>query len=243
MSIDWKTPPFFWPSRQTAIALIVIFGLLFIAITLVFRPEVPDSDILKLLLGALIGWGAAIVQFDFGSSKGSEKKDDFIMSPPTPSKPDEPVPPITPAAPTVTKLSIALIACLLASMILTPAFAQNKLPTPTSLLNRFDQVQVEDLTVALAYAKADEDRAAISCYEEWLSQVQKIAKIRADNPDPTGPQVITAFQKARGLIRRLDTSSPLRMACAALAADAKQDVKQFLSSIVTGVAVKAFLPF
>lgn len=89
--MEQPTTPFWWPTRQTAIGLIVILAIIFIAITLVFRPNTPDSDILKLLLGALIGWGGAIIQFDYGSSKGSEKKDDFIMTSPTPSKPDAPV--------------------------------------------------------------------------------------------------------------------------------------------------------
>lgn len=110
------------------------------------------------------------------------------------------------------------------------------------LIDRFDQAKLEDLTLALAYATADEDRAAMQCYQAWLEQVKKFAELRQANPDPDGVQIISVFQKARGLVRRLDTSSPLRIACAALAADAKQDVRQLLGGILSGAALKIFSP-
>lgn len=109
----------------------------------------------------------------------------------------------------------------------------------SELVDKFYAVSEADLKVALVYAQFADDKSAVSCYTEWLNQVQGMAKIRADNPDQPGVQLITAFQKARNLVKRLDTDSPLRQACAALAADAKSDVKNLITGIVSGVALKA----
>lgn len=112
---------------------------------------------------------------------------------------------------------------------------------PTSLndaLLKFDQVQIADLTIALAYANAADDKPAIRCYTTWLQTVRDMTTVREQNPPQDGPQIISAFQKARNLVKMLDTNSPFRMDCAALAADAKKDVKSFIGDIISGVALK-----
>lgn len=111
------------------------------------------------------------------------------------------------------------------------------------LIAKFYAVTETDLALALEYARFGEDRAAISCYTEWLAQVKGMNDLRSKFPDPEGVQLITLFQKARNLIKRLDTDSPVRQACAALAQDAKTDVKTLITKLVSGMAIKAFLPF
>ncbi len=108
-----------------------------------------------------------------------------------------------------------------------------------ALVDAFEKVELGDLKVARAYADSENDQAATSCYDAWIDQVERLARVRDENPAGDGPQLITAFQKARNLVKRLDTDSPLRMACAALAADAKGDVKQFIGSLLSGAALKA----
>jgi len=107
------------------------------------------------------------------------------------------------------------------------------------VLSKFDAVQMADLTTALAYANAANDTPAIRCYTTWLQTVKTLQTVRDDNPPGDGPQLITTFQKARNMVKMMDTDQPLRMDCAALAADAKKDVRGFISDIVTGVALKA----
>lgn len=110
-----------------------------------------------------------------------------------------------------------------------------------SFVDKFYSATVEDLKSAQAYAEFGNDQAAVDCYAEWLSQVENLTKLRELYPDTGNIQVITAFQKARNLVKRLDTDSPLRRACAALALDAKQDIKQLITGIVTGVALRALM--
>jgi len=112
----------------------------------------------------------------------------------------------------------------------------------SSVVDKFYSTSKADLEVALAYAQFGEDKSAVACYTEWLKQIDGINELRQKYPDPSGIQLITAFQKARNLVKRLDTDSPLRQACAALAMDAKSDVQELISKLVTGAAVKAFLP-
>ncbi len=112
-------------------------------------------------------------------------------------------------------------------------------PAQSSLMDKFYATSEADLLVAKAYAEFAEDISAVTCYDEWLKQVQGIKALREKYPDADGVQIITAFQKARNLVKRLDTDSPLKRACAALAADAKSDVKSIITGIVSGAALKA----
>lgn len=112
----------------------------------------------------------------------------------------------------------------------------------SALVTKFYSITQDDLTSALAYAAATDDAPAIACYTAWLDEVNKITELRAQFPDKDGVQIITAFQKARNLIKRLSSGSKFRQSCAALAEDAKSDVNSFVSKLVTGAAIKAFLP-
>ena len=50
-----------------------------LAFVLAFRPNVPDSDIFKVLIGGFMTVGfASIINFYFGSSSGSKSKDDTL---------------------------------------------------------------------------------------------------------------------------------------------------------------------
>lgn len=124
--------PWWVPTRQTFIGILIIVAIVTIALWLIARPSTPDSDILKLLLGALIGWGGSIVQFDYGSSKGSEKKDDYIMGPTSPSpvarQIDMPEQAQTapPAARTAPLLALVIGASLMLAMLAQPALAQKR---------------------------------------------------------------------------------------------------------------------
>jgi hypothetical protein len=69
----------FIPDRRTTIALLVVAALVGCTFVLIFRPAAdPMSDILKLLIGALIANATSVIGYDFGSSKGSEDKQDMI---------------------------------------------------------------------------------------------------------------------------------------------------------------------
>ncbi len=117
---------------------------------------------------------------------------------------------------------------------------QSSAPTSFSdIMTKFDEAQIADLTIALAYAQAAKDEPAIRCYTTWLQTVRDMATVREQNkPVDDKPQIITTFQKARNLVKMLDTDSLFRMDCAALAADAKKDVRSFISDIISGAALK-----
>ncbi len=69
--------PWWVPDRQTFNGAMVVLAIVIIAIYLVrVNGPGPESDALKILLGALIGGFNQIIGFDYGSSRGSERKDE-----------------------------------------------------------------------------------------------------------------------------------------------------------------------
>lgn len=87
------------PDRRTINSTLIVSALVLCIFTLIFRPipAVADSDILKMLVGALITLATNVVGFDFGSSAGSEKKQatiDSLINPQLPEHPEKlPAPP------------------------------------------------------------------------------------------------------------------------------------------------------
>lgn len=71
--------------RRTILAVLIVSALVLCIFVLIFRPLGTESDVLKMLIGALITLATNVVGFDFGSSAGSEKKqatiDSLINSP------------------------------------------------------------------------------------------------------------------------------------------------------------------
>lgn len=73
--------PFWMPDTQgfLAIAILLLVGL--VVIMLLRQPvAVENKDILNVMLGVLLGSLKDVYSFFFGSSKGSEKKDDALIS-------------------------------------------------------------------------------------------------------------------------------------------------------------------
>jgi len=72
MAWDRKT---FREIAHYVIGLLVILGVIFIVKHL-FKAEVPagNKDAAMMTIGAVLGWGGAVVSYYFGSSKGSSDK-------------------------------------------------------------------------------------------------------------------------------------------------------------------------
>jgi ammonia channel protein AmtB len=84
--------PFWWPEPQGFIAVTLVLAMVSLVFVLVYRGSVPESDMLKMVVGGLMTTGfATIIGFYFGSSKGSKDKDDALITkatvpvPPTPT--------------------------------------------------------------------------------------------------------------------------------------------------------------
>ncbi len=75
-----ETRPFWWPEPQALIAIMLIMAMIALAFVLIWRgKDVPDSDMLKMLVGGFMTTGfATIINFYFGSSRGSATKDETI---------------------------------------------------------------------------------------------------------------------------------------------------------------------
>ena len=69
----------------------IVSGFL-IALVALFRQEIPTANeqLLSYMLGQLSGFVAAIVAFDYGTSRGSEAKTDILAERPS-GQPDDPV--------------------------------------------------------------------------------------------------------------------------------------------------------
>lgn len=73
--------PFWMPDTQGFLAIAILGIVGFVVVLLMFKGVPTESkDILNVALGVLLGSLKDVYSFFFGSSKGSEKKDDAILS-------------------------------------------------------------------------------------------------------------------------------------------------------------------
>ena len=95
--------PSWLPETRDFIALILVSAMVGLMFALVLRPTmIPDTPVTNLVIGGFMTSGfTAIIQFYFGSSKGSAAKDDTInamasaqvpAAEATPVKPEPPRP-------------------------------------------------------------------------------------------------------------------------------------------------------
>jgi hypothetical protein len=63
------------------IAALVILAAFYI-IRILFKEEIPPNnrDAVMMVVGAVMGWAGAVVNFYFGSSKGSEDKTEALAA-------------------------------------------------------------------------------------------------------------------------------------------------------------------
>lgn len=79
--MESPTKPFWWPDPQSFIAVVLVLAMVTLVFVLVMRGSVPESDMLKMVVGGLMTTGfATIISFYFGSSKGSDKKDEALIN-------------------------------------------------------------------------------------------------------------------------------------------------------------------
>jgi hypothetical protein len=84
--------------RTKDLPMYILGGLItlcfFIVLYLLIINPIPidNRDVLYLIIGALIGFEGAIVNYYYGSSKGSADKNDLIKK----TEPEPPTPPIKP---------------------------------------------------------------------------------------------------------------------------------------------------
>jgi len=96
--VSKQTAPFWWPDARGFVAA----GVMFMAGTVLFyrmmNPSNTDDKVLDMMLTILFGTAfVAIINFLFGSSRGSDMKDETIGKIAM-----EPVPPPTPSPPVTT---------------------------------------------------------------------------------------------------------------------------------------------
>ena len=94
-----KQRPFWLLETRDFIAILLILAMIGLMFALVLRPtNIPDTPVANMLIGGFMTVGfSAVIQFYFGSSKGSAAKDDTINSIATGQVPT--VAPVAPTAP------------------------------------------------------------------------------------------------------------------------------------------------
>ena len=71
--------PFWIPEVRDLIGISVIIAMISMLLILLLRPvTVPDNQMTNILIGGFMTATTAVIQFYFGSSKGSVNKDDTI---------------------------------------------------------------------------------------------------------------------------------------------------------------------
>lgn len=82
--------PYWFPDARSLIAILLIVSMVAMTFTLMIRPSVADSDILKVMLGGFMTVGfSSVIQYYFGSSSSSKDKDDTISRMSGAPPPDE----------------------------------------------------------------------------------------------------------------------------------------------------------
>jgi len=95
-----RDKPFWMPDTQGFLAIAIVSLIGAVLVLLLTKPITLDdktTGLLQVMLGILLGSFKDVYSFFFGSSKGSEKKDDALLSgaviTPTVIPPTEPVQP------------------------------------------------------------------------------------------------------------------------------------------------------
>lgn len=265
-----KEKPFWIPDTQGFLAIAIIGLVGFVVCLLLYKPvAVENKDILNIALGVLLGSLKDVYSFFFGSSKGSEKKDDALISgavSPTSTPPI--VPPSQPIGVTeapVAKLA-AFIAVLLTGLMIFgggSAFAQAKLKLPidplglnervtgasgsplNNILGALDDKLLPDLQYALKLATATNSKVTAPCYQAWIDIIQTRQKAVTGTDgvvaDLPDPRLITDFEKAVELRNALQPDSEFMVKCSPVANMIKQDMISFIGKILAGGAGLATL--
>ena len=78
-----KEKPFWMPDTQGFLAIAIVSLIGAVLVLLLSKPITLDdktTGLLQVMLGILLGSFKDVYSFFFGSSKGSEKKDDALLS-------------------------------------------------------------------------------------------------------------------------------------------------------------------
>lgn len=61
---------------------LIVFPLISVITLLLFFKDIPadNKTAIMLLLGNVMGWGGSIVNYEFGSSKGSDRKTEMLAN-------------------------------------------------------------------------------------------------------------------------------------------------------------------
>lgn len=100
------------------------------------------------------------------------------------------------------------------------------------IISKIQSVALADLEAASADAKATGDTVSAPCYDAWIKLIT--AQQTAQAVGMPDPHLITSFQRTRDLVNALRPGSPMKVACAPLAEELKQDVIALLGKIATG---------
>lgn len=75
---DIRRAPFWWPDTRSFIGIVLVFGAVGIAFVLIFRPVNDFGPVANQAIGSLFTLATMVVTFFFGSSRGSESKENTI---------------------------------------------------------------------------------------------------------------------------------------------------------------------
>lgn len=255
--------PFWWPEPQALIAIIMVISMVILAFVMIFRGQaLPESDMLKMLIGGFMTTGfATIINYYFGSSRGSVNKDETINK----MAANAEVKPAAADGKIVNTVGTVLLIAFCFSLFLagSPASAQIRKNSPInldplgltdrssksdpveSILGALDDKLLPDLQYALKLATASGSRVTAPCYQAWIDIItvrQKAVKAEdgTDLPMPS-PAIITKFEKIVELRNSLQPDSEFMVKCSPVASMVKKDIVGFIGIVLSGGAGLATL--
>lgn len=256
--MDKPYRPFWLPDTQGFLAIAIVGLIGAVLILLLLHPIALDdktTGLLQIMLGILLGSFKDVYSFFFGSSKGSEKKDDALIS-------GVVSPTVVP--PSGAAKALSFIAVLMTGFLLLgggDAFAQSrrltgdlikdlhqpeqseaKLPDIIKIL---DAKLLPDLQYAHAMAMASGSNVTAPCYQAWIDIIQARQK-SVTNPDGTempapDPHLVSDFEKAVEIRNALQSDSKFMIACSPVAQMVKKDVISMMGLFISGGAGLAAL--
>jgi hypothetical protein len=214
--------PFWLPDTQGFLATAIILLIAVVVLILILHPPVIDertSGVLMTIVGVLIACLKDVYSFFFGSSKGSEKKDDALISASiSPGAPSAPTSVPAGGVATAVKAMIVALAVGLTAMVLLPqeAMAQGgikvRFPDPLKL----NQQQATNDGAPSGLAKFMNDLAALKTEVvdgavADLNAADADASTLTNASDPTSfrdPIAHACYPAAAKFLQSLPTASP-----------------------------------
>lgn len=121
-----------------------------------------------------------------------------------------------------------------------------KLLTPSDLLAKLVEVNLNDLKYAKAQAKLANNTVTLPCWSAWVDLISKSQQpVNDDDGKPLtkpDPHLFTDLEGASELLQAIQPGGSIQVGCGPMADATKKSIMQIASAIVSGGGLASLLP-